>query len=520
MVLDAAAESDTIPGATADNCTRRNKLIKPPRILLVDDDPDERGLAELALARELPEAVIETVGDAMEFAKALRREEPDVVVTEAALAWSDGASVASTVKETFPRVAIVLFAHEPDEALMERALEVGFDGYLPKTPRNFMRLGQVVRRALEGVGAGRRAAQVEARLDTLLDRAGVGAFRSTLDGRLLEVNPAFLGILGLTSLEQARELDLPELFFASGGRSQLISRLNESGELHQREVELRRADGRRIWVSVTETLLLDSDGEVVIDGLMYDVTERRRVASELRDQASDLEDFASVASHELQEPLRVAERYARLLEREAGKRLEGEAKGSLEELLSAVSRMRGLINDLLALSRVSTHEGQLEECDANELVERALVDLKATVEDSGAHVTHDPLPTIVGDPSQLKQLLQNLVGNAIKFRADRTPRVHITAREEGDEWVFSVGDNGIGIDRERREVIFQPFRRLHPKLPGTGIGLAIARRIVERHGGRIWAESEPGKGSEFSFTLPRRRNTERSNPESIHRVPS
>ena len=171
-------------------------------------------------------------------------------------------------------------------------------------------------------------------------------------------------------------------------------------------------------------------------------------------------------------------------------------------IANSARRLSSLIDDLLALSRIESRERRLETVSAERLLERTLADLQEVLEESGAVVTHSPLPEIQADPPLINQLLQNMIVNAIKFRGAEAPRVHVAARRGPREWIFSVRDNGRGIDPGELESIFTIFKRLHPEVPGSGIGLAICRKIVERHGGRIWVESEPGRGSNFLFTLP------------------
>ena len=166
--------------------------------------------------------------------------------------------------------------------------------------------------------------------------------------------------------------------------------------------------------------------------------------------------------------------------------------------------MYDLINDLLVYSRVNSQAQKIEEADLQDVLERVLNNLRPVIESSGAIITHDPLPTVMANGFQLEQLFQNLISNAVKFRSEQSPRVHVTAKQKRKQWVFSVQDNGIGVDPQHRERIFVIFKRLHSQAeyPGTGIGLAICRKIVERHGGKMWVESQPGKGSTFYFTLP------------------
>ncbi|HWP28143.1 MAG TPA: ATP-binding protein, partial [Chloroflexota bacterium] len=188
-------------------------------------------------------------------------------------------------------------------------------------------------------------------------------------------------------------------------------------------------------------------------------------------------------------------------------KLDADADEFIEYAVDGARRMQALINDLLAYSRVGTRGQEFEPTDANAVFDQVVTDLGAAIEEAQAVVTRDDLPTVVVDPSQFGQLLQNLLSNAIKFRGERPPRVHVSARLEDDAWLFSVSDNGIGIAPEYTDRIFVIFQRLHSRAqyPGTGIGLAICKKIVERHGGRIWVESTPGEGSTFYFTLPLQR---------------
>ncbi len=235
--------------------------------------------------------------------------------------------------------------------------------------------------------------------------------------------------------------------------------------------------------------------------------ERRleEIAAALRQSNQELERFAYVASHDLQEPIRAITSYAQLIARRYQGRLDPDADEFLQFIVDGGMRMQALVNDLLEYSRVSTQGKPLEPTESESALRHALDNLNQTIEDQGACITHDPLPRVMADNSQLVRLFQNLIDNAIKFRReDERPEIHISVRPSGTMVQFSVRDNGIGIDPEYRDKIFVMFQRLHTmeQYPGTGIGLAICKRIVERHGGRIWVESEPGKGSVFHFTLP------------------
>ncbi len=231
----------------------------------------------------------------------------------------------------------------------------------------------------------------------------------------------------------------------------------------------------------------------------------RRTAEDLRRSNLDLEQFAYVASHDLQEPLRLVTGYMQLLKQRYEGRLDATADEFIGFAVEGATRMSQLIKDLLAYSRVGTRGGRFRRTECGAVLEEVLAGLQLTIEEHHATVTHDPLPAIRGDTTQLGQLFQNLIGNAIKFNGKEPPRIHIGVRLVDEMWEFAVSDNGIGMDARHFERIFMMFQRLHSReqYPGTGIGLTICKRIVERHGGRIWVESRPGEGSTFRFTLPR-----------------
>lgn len=232
----------------------------------------------------------------------------------------------------------------------------------------------------------------------------------------------------------------------------------------------------------------------------------RGVVTDLERSNAELQQFAYVASHDLQEPLRMVASYTQLLARRYKGRLDADADEFIAFAVDGANRMQMLINDLLQYSRVGTRGKPFEPTDTKTVLDQTVSNLDVAIKESGAVLTHDTLPTVMADATQLTQVFQNLIGNAIKFRSKETPRIHVSAKEKENEWVFSVRDNGIGIDPQYFDRIFVIFQRLHGKTeyPGTGIGLAVCKRIVERHGGRIWIESEEGKGSTFYFTIPKR----------------
>lgn len=249
------------------------------------------------------------------------------------------------------------------------------------------------------------------------------------------------------------------------------------------------------------------------DKLVKEVAQRKQVEEELRETMeelqrsnAELQQFAYVASHELQEPLRMVSSYTQLLERRYKDKLDADADDFINYAVNGSKRMQQLINDLLVYSRVGTRGKPLEPTDCVTVFDAAVANLDVAIQNSGAVVTRDLLPRVMAEEGQLVQLFQNLIGNAIKFHGLQPPRVHVAAEKNGNDWVFSVRDNGIGIDPQYFERIFTVFQRLHcDEYPGTGIGLAISQKIIQRHGGQIWLESQPGEGSRFYFTIPRKR---------------
>jgi len=232
--------------------------------------------------------------------------------------------------------------------------------------------------------------------------------------------------------------------------------------------------------------------------------ERLRAERELKRSNEELERFAYVASHDLQEPLRMVGNYVQLLGKRYKGKLDADADDFIGFALDGALRMQRLIEDLLAYARVSSRGAEPAPTDANAALAHALASLKLATDEANAVVTHDPLPVVPADPSQLEHVFLNLIGNALKFRSSERPVIHVTAAPRDSEWLFSVSDNGIGIEAQHFDRIFVIFQRLHGReaYPGTGIGLAIAKRIIERHRGQIWVEARPGQGSTFFFTLP------------------
>jgi PAS domain S-box-containing protein len=274
----------------------------------------------------------------------------------------------------------------------------------------------------------------------------------------------------------------------------------------------RRRDGSEFPVEISLSPMTLADGETLSISNVRDVTARKTADERLRMAAADLarsnaelEQFAYVASHDLQEPLRMVASYTQLLARRYQGKLDQDADEFIGFAVDGARRMQELINDLLTYSRVGTRLLEVRTVDCGQLVDQVVVDLAAAIADRQASVTRDHLPLVLADPTQLRQLFQNLIANGIKFhRPGALPRVHVSASLNGEGWTFSISDNGIGIEPQYFERIFVLFQRLHGRdeYPGTGIGLALCKKIVERHGGHMRVDSTPAQGTTFRFTLP------------------
>ncbi|MFC7231493.1 PAS domain-containing protein [Saliphagus sp. GCM10025308] len=287
---------------------------------------------------------------------------------------------------------------------------------------------------------------------------------------------------------------------AARGRTRAAIRGRARGESSSFEIEL----GEHVYQLQTVPIRDESGGVFAALGMSQDITERRTYERKLEASNERLEQFAYAASHDLQEPLRMVSSYLQLIERRYGEALDEDGEEFLEFAVDGAERMREMIDGLLEYSRVETQGNAFEPVDLETVLSDAQADLRFPIQESGADVTAESLPRVEGDPTQLRQVFQNLLSNAIEYSGDEPPRVHVTAERADDVWEVSVRDEGIGIDPDDTDRIFEVFQRLHSQEEhaGTGIGLALCRRIVERHGGTIRADSEPGVGTTFTFTLP------------------
>lgn len=334
-------------------------------------------------------------------------------------------------------------------------------------------------------------------------------------GQVVDANPFMQVLLGY-SLEELMGKKMWEIGPFKGIESSktFFAELQVIDSVRSEDLSLERKDGRRVEMEFISNAYTAAERRFIQCNIR-DITERKRLEklakatiTELARSNAELAQFGYVASHDLQEPLRAVASCIQLLQKRYSGQLDARADEFISHSVGGVKRMQTLIEDLLDYSRVGTESRVLNDIDCAEAVAHAVANLKEAITESGAVVTHDSLPVVRANPTQLGQVFQNLIGNAIKFRGERLPLIHIAAEKKGDgEWILSVRDNGIGMEAQYFDRIFQVFQRLHSRreYAGTGIGLAICKKIVERHGGRIWVESQPGEGSVFRFTLPERK---------------
>jgi PAS domain S-box-containing protein len=343
----------------------------------------------------------------------------------------------------------------------------------------------------------------------LLEAAPDGILLVDRSGKIVFANTPCARILGYTVAElvgQFVEMIVPE--YIRSKHAALRNRYFDSPHSRPMGIGLDLVAARKggdsipVEISLSPFKFEGKDGAIAV---VRDVTDQRRLQRELKRSNEELEQFAYVASHDLQEPLRMVSGYTQLLKRRHGDKLDAEANEYIDFAVDGVKRMQALITDLLAFSRLNTRGKEFKPVDLNDVAKQAVGNVQASIEESKAKVKIGDLPKVSGDRTQLVQLVQNLLSNALKFRRpDVQPSIELSAKRDGATWLVSVSDNGIGIEPEYREKVFVIFQRLHGRdqYPGTGIGLSICKKIVERHQGRIWIEDREGDGTTFTFSLP------------------
>ena len=376
----------------------------------------------------------------------------------------------------------------------------------------FVAISCIGRDITEGKDAEEKLRESEEKYRNIVETANEGILIIDNEALVTYANKKLTDMLGY-SLEEG--IGRPIWGFVSDKSEEVVKlnlEKNRQGINDSYELQLIKKDGSFLWTHLSYKALFNKDGKFVGSlSMLTDITERKTAEETLKSKLeelavsnAELEQFAYVSSHDLQEPLRMITSYLQLLQMRYQGNLDDKADKYINFAVDWASRMQNLIHALLEFSRVSTRNRELEPTNCKFILNQALSNLKLMIRDNKATISHDPLPEVIADPTQLGQVFQNLIFNGIKFHREEAPKIHISAEIKASEWVFSVQDNGIGIDPKYSERIFEIFKRLHKReeYSGTGIGLAVCKRIIERHGGHIWVESEVGKGSTFYFTLP------------------
>jgi len=502
------------------------------KILLVDDNPENLISLEASLESLGQSLVLAQSG--MEALRYLLEDDFAAILLDVKMPEMDGFQTAELIrarKRSRHTPILFLTGYKSDEHLF-RGYDMGavdflFKPIVPEILRSkvgvFVELSRntaLLRRQADVLG------KAELKFRTLLEAAPDAMIISAEDGRISLVNSQVEVVFRFRREElmgeNMRRL-VPDWSSHAAGPA-------GGADIWQGQMELwgRRKNGHQFPVEISLSPLQTEEGLLVTTAIR-DITQRRRAEDAIRElnltleqrvaertqellrsnealrqSNDDLNQFAYAASHDLQEPLRMVSLYSQMLQRKYGNRLDADADEYISFIVGGAKRMEQLLRDLLSYSQTgSSGEGPIHPVDCAAALRKVMLNLQASIEQNRASITFDPLPVVHAHEIRMVQLLQNLVGNAIKYRSAEPPEIHVSAERRESDWVFSVEDNGIGIDPEYAQEVFRIFRRLHGQAyPGTGIGLAICQRIVESYGGRIWVESSSGRGSRFCFTFP------------------
>jgi len=489
--------------------------------LLVEDNLADSELVLRELQRGWLEVTSDVVQTAAEFRQKLQTTTPDVVLADYNLGDWRGMEALEILRAEGRDIPFILVTGALGDAMAVECMKQGITDYILKD--NLARLPLSIRRALQEKRQCQQQKQAElalrenqSQLRAIIQSAMDAIITVDEQQRIVVFNPAAEKMFSSSAAHavgQSLDRFIPSRF--RDGHSRQVRAFGLSNTTRRKMDALGilhglRADGTEFPAEISISQF-ELAGSKLYTAIVRDITERQRSEAELAKKADelgrsnrDLEQFAYVASHDLQEPLRMVASYTQLLaERYRGK-LDENADKYIGYAVEGALRMQALIQDLLTFSRLGRNGHGRAPTDCNVVFDQAVQNLQAAIQESQASITHDPLPVVAADRFQLVQLFQNLIGNAIKFRGSDTPAISVSAEKQADGWTFAVADNGIGIAPEHKDAIFVIFQRLHTRAEysGNGIGLAICKKIAEQHGGRIWVDSESGRGSTFHFTLP------------------
>jgi PAS domain S-box-containing protein len=485
---------------------------KDGRVLWADDNADMRIYVSRLLGGRFD---LEVLPDGRAALDAARAHKPDLVLADVMMPGLDGFALLREIRADphLSEIPVILLSARAGEEARIEGLQAGADDYLTKpfssrellaVVQSHVRQSRFRREAVEALRQADRNARL---LAAIVESSDDAIISKDLNGVITSWNQGAERLFGYTAAEavgQSITILIPPERIEEETR--ILASLRRGERVDHFETIRITKGGSRIHVSLTISPIKDAEGRIVgASKVVRDITAWKQQEAALKHANADLQQFAYAASHDLQEPLRTVTAYTQLLELNLSEQIGDRGREFVRYIVEASTRMHNLLHDLRIYLQISTagHEPP-EETDAGEMMEKALQNLEASINESGASVTFAGLPRVRMPAFELEHVFQNLIGNAIRYRSSAPPRVNIAASRRGEDWVFSVQDNGIGIAPQFQKQIFDIFRRLHSQseYPGTGMGLAICQRSLERHGGKIWVESEPDKGSTFYFMIP------------------
>ena len=495
---------------------------KPSRkiieVLLFEDNLGDAGLLEEMLEDCNDFYSLKNVETLKEGLNILKSHSFDVILLDLGLPDSDGIETLIEVNRITSNTPIIVLTGLNNEEIGTLAVKRGAQDYLIKKEIDSKLLLRSIRYAIERKKSEKKYLTLFNSIDEGFCTVEVlfDVNNKPVDYRFLEINPAFEEQTGLIDADGKLMRDLApdheEHWFEIYGKIALtgesIRFINEAKALNRwydvYAFKIGGADSREVAIlfnDITQFKKTEIELKEYQDTLEEKVKQR---TDELAKSNAELEHFAYITSHDLREPLRMITSFLQLLDRRYTDQLDEDANDFIGYAVDGAKRLDAMINDILVYSRVSNKERNLTSVNFNKVIEQVYVNLITAIEENNAEITYDSLPSLITDEQLMVQLFQNLIGNAIKYRSQKTPKIHISANKEGNKYIFTIQDNGIGISPEHMERIFTIFKRLHTheEYEGTGIGLAIAQKIVNQQGGEIWVKSELGKGSIFYFTIP------------------
>lgn len=480
-----------------------------PTILLVDDGADDRELLSLVLRGAFGEVLIEEATDAAALARALGAGRFGAVLTEHELSWIRSGDLLRLIHDLRPDCPVLVVTGRPIERVAAEIVHLAPDGLIPKSPSGLIALPRALRAALLSARRRTEAAGADPAARRLLDALPAGVFVVSSQGTIEDANPALARLLGFESAPDCVQRPFASMFAVASDAAALLLRIAEGEGVAAASVRLRRVDGTTVAGEISLWRATGVSGP--IQGMVLTPSSggaeapalAERTAALARSRA-DLDEMAYAVSHDLRQPLAQVVRFLQLLAEESTGR-SGKSERLLEQARASASRLEERVDAVLRLARIESGERRSASVDLDALAARVIAKLEPERTALGGRIDRANLPVVQGDEAQLELLLHNLLDNALKFHGSEPPRIRIDCAAEESSWHVRVEDNGVGVPAQHAERIFALFQRLHTanEAPGTGIGLALCRRVVARHGGRIWVESRPGEGSTFHLTLAR-----------------